>query len=615
MAGKLDFDDTRDAIGVGGLSDAERKNMLKTFQDAGGQVLKEGFKKDPTGSGGDDDKSGKGGGSGKGSLGRGSLGRGTPAGDEADEKSGKGKKKKELTPEELAAKAEEEKKQAIEKAKKKMTGGLAQFVMKVTGVLKGVSPFSGDAASASFLSFLVLELKESLVNLNQAGDDIFLKDQDLGQRIMRHLDDSSPLFLETMSYAHNLHKEINFGPIDSFRAENANGNAPLDVVGDSLKDIYTKLYYLAPFAHSLRKGHTMAIEIFKQLGHAEGKQLARLEIHKKNIQKAYTNIFETGIPKLFSMICLVDKTKYPPNSVYFEKKLNIDQEAKLGKRMPGDETVFGRPSSLHSGEEHIDASGPDGEGAGEGSESAEPAEPENPILATEEYKYGMNLMQIISPPALKRKVDGRNKDGIPKLSDRAYLSYLFFLEYDQEYAFVLTSNQIEYAVDYTGKKRRDIKRELSDLYDQTRGISQNFDKYVAAVKEMMSMKESGGGMSVARTQLEDKSAAHVDAEGRSVRVLIRKFLQEVITELSEMIADMQSGDNKLVLAPDKKVSFNPKIEGKKRLNNKTVKECITDSYCYAVALHERVKNGDLFGGILEMTAEEMTESFGAAFHE
>ena len=45
MAGKLDFDDTRDAIGVGGLSDAERKNMLKTFQDAGGQVLKEGFKK------------------------------------------------------------------------------------------------------------------------------------------------------------------------------------------------------------------------------------------------------------------------------------------------------------------------------------------------------------------------------------------------------------------------------------------------------------------------------------------------------------------------------------------------------------------------------------------
>ena len=268
MAGKLDFDDTRDAIGVGGLSDAERKNMLKTFQDAGGQVLKEGFKKDPTGS---DDDDGKSGGSGKGSL-----GRGTPSAEQADDKSGKGKKKKELTPEELAAKAEEEKKQAIEKAKKKMTGGLAQFIMKVTGVLKGVSPFSGDAASASFLSFLVLELKESLVNLNQAGDDIFLKDQDLGQRIMRHLDDSSALFLETMSYAHNLHKEINFGPVDSFRAENANGNAPLDVVGDSLKDIYTKLYYLAPFAHSLRKGHTMAIEIFKQLGHVEGKAISQV---------------------------------------------------------------------------------------------------------------------------------------------------------------------------------------------------------------------------------------------------------------------------------------------------------------------------------------------------
>ena len=604
MAGKLDFDDTRDAIGVGGLSDAERKDMLKTFKDAGGEVLKEGFKKSPSGANDDEKSESKGGGG---------LGRGASASDRAEDKSEKGKKKKELTPEELAAKAEEDKKQAIEKAKKKMTGGLAQLLMKVTGVLKGVAPFSGDAASAGFLSFLVLELKESLVNLNQVGDDIFLKDQDLGQRILRHLDDSSPLFLETMSYAHNLHKEINFGPVDSFRSESANANAPLDVVGDSLKDIYTKLYYLAPFSHSLRKGHTMSIEIFKQLGHAEGKQLARLEIHKKNIQKAYTNIFDVGIPKLFSMICLVDKTKYPPNSIYFEKKLNIDQEAKLGKRMPGDETVFGKPIALHDTEDQIDASGPEGEG--EASESNAPEEPDNPILATEEYKYGINLMEIISPPALKRKVDSRNKDGVPKLSDRAYLAYLFFLEFDQEYSFVLTSNQIEYAVDYTGKQRRDIKRELSDLYDQTRSISQNFDKYVAAVKEMISMQESGGGMSVARTQLEDKSAAHVDAEGRSLRMSIRKFLQEVITELSEMISDMQSGNNKLVLAPDKKVSFNPKIEGKKRLNHKMVKECIRDSYCYAVALHERVKNGDLFGGIIEMTPEEMTASFGAAFNE
>lgn len=600
MSGKLDFDDTRDAIGVDGLSDAERKNMLKTFQDAGGQVLKEGFKKDKPAEG-----------SGTGSKRGGSGGFGGPE-DDALDSSSKGfrKGKAELTPEELAEKAEQEKKQAIEKAKKKMTGGLAQVIMKVTGLFKGITPFSGGSISASFLSFLVLELKESLVHINQCGDDLFLKDQGLGQRLLRHLDDSSPLYLEAMDYAHNLHKKLDFSPLDTFRSENANGDAPFSAVEDAIKEMYVKLYYLAPFGHSLRKGHIMAIEMFKQLGHAEGQLLARIEIHKKNIQKAHSIIFDNAIPKLFNLVCLIDKTKYPPGSPYFEKKLKIESGRKLGRRNIGDETVFGHPGISHSADEHLEASGPDGE---TGDDSSGPAEPENPVLATEEYKYGISLMKIIEPPALKKKVDSMNQEGVPKLNDKAYLAYLYLMEFDKEYSFVLTSNQIEYAVDYSGRNRRDIKRELVDLYDQTRSITNCYEKYVTALKEKQSIDQEGGVPSVAKTQLQDKSAAAVDSEARNMRTLIRKFLQEVITELSEMIADMQKGDNKLVLAPDKKVVFNPSIEGKKRLNKKSVKECISDSYCYAVALHERVKTGDLFGGIIEMSSEEMIASFGVDY--
>ena len=62
MAGKLDFDDTRDAIGVGGLSDAERKNMLKPSKMLVARFSKK-VLKDPTGSDDDDSKSGSGKGS------------------------------------------------------------------------------------------------------------------------------------------------------------------------------------------------------------------------------------------------------------------------------------------------------------------------------------------------------------------------------------------------------------------------------------------------------------------------------------------------------------------------------------------------------------------------
>jgi hypothetical protein len=52
------------------------------------------------------------------------------------------------------------------------------------------------------------------------------------------------------------------------------------------------------------------------------------------------------------------------------------------------------------------------------------------------------------------------------------------------------------------------------------------------------------------------------------------------------------------------------VEAKKRLNKKPVKQCIMESYCYTLALAERLENGDLYGGVVELSPEEMKESFG-----
>lgn len=52
------------------------------------------------------------------------------------------------------------------------------------------------------------------------------------------------------------------------------------------------------------------------------------------------------------------------------------------------------------------------------------------------------------------------------------------------------------------------------------------------------------------------------------------------------------------------------MEAKRRLNKKPIKQCIMESYCFAIAFAGRLENGDLFGGVTELSPEEMEKEFG-----
>ncbi len=52
------------------------------------------------------------------------------------------------------------------------------------------------------------------------------------------------------------------------------------------------------------------------------------------------------------------------------------------------------------------------------------------------------------------------------------------------------------------------------------------------------------------------------------------------------------------------------MEARKRLNKKAVKQCIMEAYCYVMALYDRIDTGDLYGGLVELTPEQMKSSYG-----
>jgi hypothetical protein len=85
-------------------------------------------------------------------------------------------------------------------------------------------------------------------------------------------------------------------------------------------------------------------------------------------------------------------------------------------------------------------------------------------------------------------------------------------------------------------------------------------------------------------------------------------MENVSKSMAFLINDMK-GAKQIVANMDDAVRFDAEFEKGKRLSGRTVKQCITDAYCYAFAFKERLANGDLFP-LAPMTDEEMQSSFG-----
>lgn len=592
---KYEFDDTRAAIKANDLDATTRKEMLERFKSVGGQVLKERDvtqKADASKAGGIETRGGRGGGS----AGPGGGGGGVPENKLPSEL----RREREREESEKAQRARAE----YEKALKKISGPGAKFMIRLRCFLAGVSPFSGRVIKPSFVQFLNLEVKQALIEFNLIGNDLFLQRPTIGKKITHSLDNRNPLLMETLEYAHHMYNSEYFS---NFAAAAQNGSSlPLESASGSLKSIYRALYILYPFQETFKKAMGFALDVFTP--EAQSAKLSQESIQGMIIkQKRFNNntkiVFQTAFSKLFHLICLADGVDYPPFSPLLEKAIQVTQADKLGQRKKGD------TSTLESGAAEVA-----GEAAGEGEVAEEKKEEEKKggIYDTKEYQYGMSLMKLNQPPALAQRFDTSKRmlEKVP-INDRILLAYLHFLEFDYEYSFVLTTNKIHINVDYSGGVKSDYKKQMADLYNESRAIIKAYEKYEEMLQEYREQAARKSTNYIEKSKLDDKAKGRADMEGRNTRGLIRTFMDNVAKSMAFLIADMKSA-KQIVGNMDEPVKFDAEFEKGKRLNGKPVKQCIMDAYCYAVAFKERLANGDLFP-LTPMTDEEMIASFGSTF--
>ncbi len=587
MGSRYEFDDTRDAIGTSNLSDDERKAMLEKFKGAGGKVLSEKELKKQmatTGKGGQTSR---------------------PAGGGGHSSALPSEMRKEQRRQEMSA---QEQRQLQEKQnREKMSSGSARFFLKLKCFMNGISPFFQPNLKSSFLELITHQYKSALMELQVLINELFSRDPKTTRLLVHDLDNKNPLLVEILEYIQSMFKEIDFSKFQEYHNENNHLDVPFSVLSEQLRYTFKKIYYLYAYQETARKTFNFAIDFIKEKSSIDDASQNRIEGQKKKFSKDLNIIFQNIFSRLFLAISCMDGMEYPPFSPYLEKAIGVTNEERLGKREKG-ASVHLAASSDDSDEDE------GGEGESGDEEKAEEKEEKetSKIAQTKEYEYGFKLMTRIPPPELRKKHDPKNNFDFLKIYDKVFLSYLYFLEFDHEYSFVLTTNKINYNIDYSSGVKIDHKNIMADVYNDSRGVAKAFENYVLAKKEMDKVKKNKLTNYINQSKLETNQDNKINIESRNARGLIRKYMDEVAINLAKIIADTQN-ENKIIANLDEALKFSKELEGDKRLNGYKVSEAISETYSYSVALRERLTNGDLYGGIVELTKEEMTEIYGAPY--
>ncbi|EMY13809.1 hypothetical protein LEP1GSC043_2256 [Leptospira weilii str. Ecochallenge] len=570
-----EFDKTKRSIGVNNLDDKARKEMFNKFQSAGGKVVSEKDKKKEEaesgrqpnirqgqrGQVGGKNSSSRGGTSSRSGMGGGSVGGGSKGPSPRDRK-------------------------ALED---EMGNFINRLSVRVKCWLGRVTGFSSPDLLPTFLSDFNLYGKKSLLELNFVGNDI-LGNPTYAGKIAKELDAQNPIYIELLGRMHKLYDNSEVNQV--LEPHNAAPDLPVAIsrIKDPLYSIFKKLYYVYPFQGSYVKAVNLGYSALEKL---EGKPTAIYNTKKKRALQEFDYLFGTLFEKLYLVILRNENKNIPLLSNTMESVLGILPEEKPGHRQQGEEL------------DEISGGATSEEGAPV-EEKKEETNPEDSL--SKELKYGLKLMRILPLDQLRKKHDPKGEYEDILSEDKAFLTWLFFKEFDAEYSFVMTTKKIEIKPTIVNGAKVDYREKMIDHYETTRASIEQFRIYDQYYKELKNHLKNPGANYIEASKKTSALETKKSQQSRNVRVTVKEFVEKTAEILEKLITDMKS-KKEIVTNMDEIMTLDM-MESKRRLNKKPIKQCIMEAYCFAIAFAGRLESGDLFGGVTELSSEEMEKEFG-----
>ena len=559
-----EFDRTKQSIGVNNLDDKSRKEMFNKFVGAGGEVVKE--KKHTS-----------------------------PESGSRDNRSGSQMRSRKQSSSFISSgdKAPAAPKRNYEAEMGSFTNKLA---IKFKCWLSRVTPFGSDVVNPGFMSQLNLNLKSGLMEMNMVGNDL-LGNPETAPKVMKELDNMNPMFVEVLSKGHKLYDSTELYALLEPYQSSPDSPVPISRISESLYSIFRKMYYIYPYQETYKKAVSFGYDALQKI---EKKPVLIYSNKKKKFNSELNGLFGALFEKIYLIIIRNEKKNIPLTSPYMEKLLGISNEEKLGNRQSG--------QSVGDIEADLDMAPFDDSEEEESLEEEEVQKEEDE--QSKEMQYGIKLMKMNSISELRAKYDPKGEfKNIPD-SDKSLLSYLYFLDFDEEYSFVMTTKKISLKITNIGGNKVDLRQKMLDIYETSRGPVDQFKQYNDIMAELSRHKQNPGSNYIEASKKTTSIEQKRSGSSRNVRVKIKDFLDKTKAALGTLVEDMKHR-NEIVENKDDLMVFDM-IEAKKHLNKKPIRQCLTEAYCYAQAFSARLESGDLFGGVVELSPDEMMTSFGVS---
>jgi hypothetical protein len=577
-----EFDNTKRAIGVGKLDDSARKEMFNKFVSAGGEIIK-----DKPDAKEEESKKSKAEPKGRqGSVSRGSSddgrSRGRSSGGQNRDNDSKGSESRAAND----AKLEYE---------KEISSFMARFSVKLKCWMGRVTPFGSPDINPSFMHEFSTQAKQALIECNYSGNEI-LANQTHSPAVSAALDKINPMLVELIAMAQKLYSGPELTDITEPIMTAPESPVSIERIKPQVYSLFKRLYILYPYQETLKKSFLQA---YDELQKVENKPSLIYASKKRKIASEIDVLYDTFFEKLYLIVIRAENKNIPLISRYMETLLDIRPEDRPGSRKMGENVPGGIDPRVQAEEEKAKKE--------EEKENKKNAEKEE-IPLSKEQAYGLRLMQMYSIPKLRKKFDPRNEMHFVPDGDKVLLSYFYFKEFDEEYSFVLTTKKIDIKLTHVNGVKVDYRQKMLDIYESTRTITDQLKVYLDIMRELEKHKANPGHnyieASKKLTGIEQKRTG----QSRTVRMVIKDFNLKVRDILLEFIKDMKS-KKEIIVNMEEVISLDA-MEAKKRLNKKPIKQCIMESYCYVMSLYDRIESGDLYGGLVELTPEQMKDSFG-----
>jgi hypothetical protein len=452
-----------------------------------------------------------------------------------------------------------------------------RFRIRMRLRLYGITGFNTYFFKKTFFLKFSNDYKPSLIEIQLIFLALFKRDPNMGNRIINSLDRISPLYYELIEKSGEMYNPFLLDQIVEGNLNFPDVPQPLFELRESLTELFRPLFILKPFENSILNSFEKSIDISNS--YSEGKK--DKNIRKKDLRNSLFIIFNKLYPRLHTLFCQYHNILFTESDSRIEDILSILQSEKPGNRVRKSDYRITPPDQV------IDKN-----------QKPEAEETSEKFHVSDSVKEGLKIMYSLDNKTLRTIYDKKNNFEHLSDNDKVLLAYMLFLEFEKEYSFILTTNQIKYNIDFSIDEKMDYKLRLQDIFNQLNKCRDAFAAYYDTYLEFMKVfkqKPLNNNQYIAYSKRLDEIVNKKKQYGSMARMAIKAFMDNLSSELKALIDDM-NGLQKFISNPQDILEFSYELEGDKKLKDKKVFEAVEIIFNYASALSYRISpDGDLSG--------------------